>query len=135
MKPSKRQEPKMQQKEHTVEELARVGYEVIRTFKFMSEGRKTLAWEMLNEAQKQASIRMVEYIKKAHDQKLSVFGVSLHSNWAWELKQEGWEHGEEYDAEKKTHPELLRYFDLPEAMKAKYSLFLTTVNGMLGDLK
>lgn len=56
-----------------------------------------------------------------------------HQGWL-ELKQEeGWVYGPEKDIEKKTHPCMLPYSDLPEVQKQKDALFLSMVR-QLGTL-
>ena len=51
----------------------------------------------------------------------------LHEKWCEEKTRNGWRHGEEKCAEKKTHPCLVPYDDLPPHQKMKDELFLGVV--------
>jgi len=46
-----------------------------------------------------------------------------HKQWMKQKTEEGWVYGETKDPEKKTHPCLVDYEDLPEVQKFKDSLF------------
>lgn len=58
-----------------------------------------------------------------------------HNKW-FEFKQkDGWVYGEVKDAEKKTHPCMVAYEQLPEAQRAKDYLFSATVKQIMRVLK
>lgn len=52
-----------------------------------------------------------------------------HENWLMCRSQLGWKFGER-DDEKKTHPNMVAYDELPESQKAKDKIFLAVVNGL-----
>lgn len=50
-----------------------------------------------------------------------------HNSWSAFKVANGWVYGEEKNMEKKTHPCLVPYADLPDAQKAKDYLFIAAV--------
>lgn len=52
---------------------------------------------------------------------------AVHDSWRNEKVNEGWVYGEVKDAEKKTHPCLVPYDELPQEQQAKDALFRTIV--------
>lgn len=55
-----------------------------------------------------------------------------HESWLAQKVAEGWVYGEVKDAEKKTHPCVKPYAELPEAQKVKDFLFRGIVHAMAG---
>lgn len=70
-------------------------------------------------AQMKASVRAV----LVHDKSPK----SLHGSWLSRLTQEGWVHGEVKDAEKKTHPLLVPFDELPIEWKLRLRQFRAAV--------
>lgn len=50
-----------------------------------------------------------------------------HDNWLKEKVDNGWVYGDIKDPDKKTHPCILPYDDLPESQKLKDSFFIAVV--------
>jgi hypothetical protein len=55
---------------------------------------------------------------------------SMHSNWVETKLKDGWAYGAKKDPEKKTHPCMLPYSDLPPAQRVKDELFSAIVDVM-----
>lgn len=53
--------------------------------------------------------------------------TELHESWCETKRAEGWVFGLNKDPEKKTHPCLMPYSDLPDVQKRKDALFLSMV--------
>lgn len=53
--------------------------------------------------------------------------VDQHEAWAAERRAQGWVHGPVKDVEKKTHPALVPYEQLPEGTRKKDALFRAVV--------
>lgn len=53
-----------------------------------------------------------------------------HEGWLQFKAEHGWSYGEVEDAEKKTHPCMRPYADLPLAQRLKDALFFCTVQGV-----
>lgn len=57
---------------------------------------------------------------------------ALHESWLAQKLRDGWVYGEVKDADKKTHPCLVDYADLPVSQRMKDELFRAVVRGILG---
>ena len=55
----------------------------------------------------------------------------LHESWMKYKIEQGWFYGEEKDPEKKTHPCLVPYDQLPEFQQLKDSVFRSIVKGFM----
>jgi RyR domain. len=53
---------------------------------------------------------------------------NLHQNWLDQKKKDGWVYGKTKDAEKKTHPCMVPYSDLPKEQQVKDHLFHAIVS-------
>jgi len=47
-----------------------------------------------------------------------------HMNWMDAYRKMGWKYGKEYNEEKKTHPDMVSYEELPQKERDKDSVFL-----------
>lgn len=64
-----------------------------------------------------------------------VMGDALHEAWRQEKIADGWTWAEEKNAEKKQHPCLVPWAQLPMAQKVKDHVFVNTVNLMMSSLR
>ena len=53
-----------------------------------------------------------------------------HDAWCADKVRDGWVYGPVKDADKKTHPSLLPFANLPRSEQVKDEIFLATVQGM-----
>lgn len=56
--------------------------------------------------------------------------AAQHEAWAAERISQGWVHGGVRDSEKKTHPALVPYAELPEGTRKKDALFRAVVKAL-----
>lgn len=63
-----------------------------------------------------------------HAMKNNLTAEENHQNWIDDKIKNGWKFGEVKDAEKKTHPSLVPFAELPESEKKKATEFLRIVN-------
>lgn len=54
-----------------------------------------------------------------------------HENWMRQKEAEGWVYGEEKNPEKKTHPCMVPFDELPESQRAKDYLFKQVIHSLL----
>ncbi len=52
----------------------------------------------------------------------------LHENWVEAYLKMGWRYGEEYNREKKIHPDLIPYFQLGQLEREKDAVFMDLCN-------
>lgn len=78
------------------------------------------------EWQKQTNIKGVEFRLANPDAKPS----ASHESWLKEKAENGWVYGEVKDPDKKTHPCILPYDQLPPEQRKKDDLFLAIVDAL-----
>lgn len=59
---------------------------------------------------------------------------AAHNSWVREKLEDGWSYGDTRDAEKKTHPCLVPFANLPEEQQAKDIIFVATVRAVHAQL-
>lgn len=84
-------------------------------------------WNELDAETKQSAREGVEAILSGQVTQPS----ESHEGWAQFKLQNGWVYGEEKDLEKKTHPLLVPYADLPVHQRLKDFVFFGIVQGVI----
>lgn len=107
--------------------IARVCYEVNRAYDGTISPVKPIEWDKAANAVKQGYVAGVMYFmrnpgKTPKDQ---------HEFWMETKRLDGWVHGEVKDAEKKTHPCMIPYDQLPKEQQVKDVLFQAVITGIL----
>lgn len=110
------------------EKIASVCHEVNRGFCLSIGDLSQPAWEEAPEWQKQSAIAGVE--KALNDPEITP--EELHKSWLEVKVADGWVYGSVKDAEKKTHPCMVPYSELPLAQRTKDYLFKAVVSSMAG---
>lgn len=109
----------------TVEEIANVAHNVNKAYCQANGDFSQAEWELAPDWQRQSAINGV----KAHiDSGLTMLPEDSHISWKKQKELEGWVYGEIKDAEKKTHPCMVEYNQLPVAQKTKDYLFREVVH-------
>lgn len=86
-------------------------------------------WKDAPQWQKQSAINGVKF----HIQNPDVTPEESHKNWLKEKLSDGWVYGVEKDVEKKTHPCIMDYEDLPPDQRFKDTLFkMSVIVGVCG---
>lgn len=88
-----------------------------------------LPWEEASDELKKS----IEYGVKLHLENPDTTPEQSHASWLAQKETDGWVYGEEKDLEKKTHPCILPYDQLPAEQKTKDYLFKAVVT-LLKDL-
>jgi RyR domain-containing protein len=58
----------------------------------------------------------------------------LHEEWVRDKERHGWTLGDEKDSQRKTHPCLVRYEELPDWQRDKNRLFVAIVRSLTHDM-
>ncbi len=106
------------------EACAAAAHEVNKVFCDMTGDASQAHWEQAPEWQRTASIEGVA---------VALQGASprqLFEAWKAAKQRDGWIHGPVKDGDKKTHPCLVEYDDLPPVQKAKDGLYSAVVGAM-----
>lgn len=108
-----------------IELIAMVAHNVNKAYCFANGDLSQTEWELAPDWQRQSAINGV----KAHiDSGLTMLPEDSHVSWMKQKEQEGWVYGEVKDAEKKTHPCMIPYEQLPTNQKVKDYLFREVVH-------
>lgn len=81
-------------------------------------------WEYAEEWQRESAIKGVQFRLDNPDAKED----AQHNAWMQDKINDGWVYGEVKDAEKKTHPCLVPFDQLPEFQQKKDALFCAIVD-------
>lgn len=108
--------------------VARICHNVNKAYCFSIGDLSQTEWELAPEWQRQSAINGV----KAHwDSKFTMLPEDSHISWMKQKQEEGWIYGEVKDAEKKTHPCMVPYSELPASQRTKDYLFREVVHSIL----
>lgn len=108
-------------------QVAKVCHATIREFSsVVGRNKTTPVWEELSEQLRNSAVDGVLFHSKHPDATAS----DSHQNWFDFKANNGWVYGEVKDEEKKTHPSMVPFDELPDSEKAKDELFCSVVNIM-----
>lgn len=102
---------------YTTEQIARVCHEANRALQIINGDVVNPGWDELDEDMRQGAIHGVRVVQEGNDPQ------ELHRQWAMVREAQGWVYGPVKDPEKKTHPDLVPYDQLPPDQKIKDHLF------------
>jgi hypothetical protein len=109
--------------------IAQVCHEANRVYCRAIGDNSQLHWEDAPEWQKLSAITGVQHVMDNPDAKPS----DSHESWLAEKQAGGWKYGPIKDPEKKEHPCMVPYDQLPEEQRHKDTIFLAIVRA-LGSL-
>ena len=110
--------------------IARVAHEVNRVYCQSMGDFSQPSWAEAPDWQKTSCVDGVKFV--ASNPELSAFDA--HADWLKHKREEGWVYGEVKDVDKKTHPCMVDFEDLPKEHQVKVFLFRAVVRSMLvGD--
>lgn len=117
-----------------IEAAARIAHEVNRAYCEAMGDRSQPPWAAAPDWQKKSAIAGMEYFHRHPD----AAPGEMHEQWLKLKVDEGWFYGPVKDAEKKTHPCMMSFLDLPREQQVKDYLFLavakvTMVNPLTVD--
>jgi len=106
--------------------IARMCHEANRLYCQSIGDQSQLPWDEAAEWQRESAIKGVNFRLSNPDAPAS----SQHDAWMEEKLAAGWVYGEVKCAEKKTHPCLVSYDELPEEQRFKDELFVRIVDAL-----
>jgi len=112
---------------HSTEEIARAAHEVNRVFCEALGDYSQVTWDAAPEWQRASAIAGVRAVADGS----ATTPAGSHASWVRQKIDDGWSYGDVKDPDLKTHPCLVPYSDLPPEQRAKDSLFLAVVRGLL----
>lgn len=105
--------------------IARIAHEANRVVQIVTnDPAVSPTWDDAPEWQRESAI---EGVQKALE---GATPRELHEAWCQFKENDGWVHGEVKDPEKKTHPCLVDYDDLPEEQRVKDTVFHNVVHAL-----
>lgn len=110
-----------------IEQIARVCHEANRTYCETMEMALTPSWDAAPQWMKNSAIMGVQAILDGKVAKPE----DSHIAWYEHKLAEGWTYGRVKDADAKTHPCMVPYDELPEAQRAKDTLFVSIVRALM----
>ena len=107
----------------THEEIAKVAHQANKAYCESIGDTSQLNWEDAPQWQKDSAIDGV----KARAKHSMIAPAQMHNLWMQKKLEDGWTYGEIKDPEKKIHPCLKPYKELPTQQRVKDELFLSVV--------
>lgn len=106
--------------------IASVVHEANRAYCLTLGDTSQLPWPEAPDWQRKSAIQGVTDIVRG----LITSPEQSHESWSVEKRDMGWVYGSVKDPEKKTHPCLVPYSQLPSEQQAKDALFFAIVNAL-----
>lgn len=106
--------------------IAMVCHEANRAWCEINEDTSQKPWEEAEGWQRESAVNGVEFRLNNPE----AGPDAQHNSWMQEKIDQGWVYGEVKDAEKKTHPCIVPYDQLPEFQRKKDSLFCAIVDAL-----
>lgn len=116
-------------KEDQVIQVARATHEMNRRYCQLIGDHSQVPWEKAPQWQRDSATAGVESILDG----TATSSEDQHELWMKHKLADGWTYGEVKDAEKKTHPCMVPYAELPASQRAKDKIFRAVVEGLLED--
>lgn len=110
-----------------IENTAKVCHEVNRAYCEAIGDMSQAPWDLAPDWQKESARGGVRLLLSNPNTKPE----DSHKSWMETKIADGWTYGPEKDSEKKTHPCLVPYEELPAAQKAKDHIFIAAHNMIL----
>jgi hypothetical protein len=108
-------------KTETIEACARAAYETNRAYCLALGDTSFSSWEEAPEWQRETNRKGVAVALAGSTPE------KMHESWLAEKRATGWVYGPVKDPEKKEHPCMLPYAELPPEQRSKDSIFLAVV--------
>ena len=109
------------------EQVAKICHEAIRAYAIQFDGRDRGPWEEMDTEYQESYLTGVDYITSPE----AMSAEERHAEWLENHLADAWVLGDERDDEKKTHPNMLPYEELPFEQRAKDAIFASMVTSLI----
>lgn len=109
-----------------IEVIARVVHEAIRAFQLSLGEPAAATWDRAEPWERESTIEGVKFRLDHPEAPAS----AQHDQWMAEKQAAGWRYGAVKDADRKTHPSLVPYTELPESERRKDALFQAVIDAL-----
>jgi len=117
-------------KSYLINDAARLAHEVNRAYCASIGDMSQYAWEEAPEWQRKSCASGVIF----HIDNPDAGDAGSHENWMRDKRADGWVYGHKKCPEKKTHPCLVSFEDLPKEQQIKDALFRAVVHAVIPPL-
>lgn len=107
-------------------EIARVCHDANRAYCLALGDRTQQPWDDAEHGQRESAVAGVVYALEHPE----ATPAQQHLAWCQDKADAGWTYGPAKDPQRKTHPCLIPYDQLPEAQRRKDALFLAVVRAL-----
>jgi hypothetical protein len=107
--------------------LTQIVYEVNRTIRMCNGQAPIPAFEDAGQAKADSLLKAIIDVWSNCHYSCDIDGEKQHNNWVYAKLKEGWTYGPVEDFNKKQHPNLVPFEQLPWSEKIKDALFLSVV--------
>lgn len=113
-----------------INKVAKACHEVNRAFCQAHGDNSQVKWEDAPGWQRRSAFMGVRFKLENPD----VTPEDMHNSWLEQKEKDGWVYGDVKDVEKKTHPAMVPYKELPADQKAKDILFSAVVESFRAEV-
>jgi hypothetical protein len=109
--------------QNNITAFAQIAYKLDQAYQVAISGESRPNWhELKPEDRKNITDRAIYYLTDPN-----AVVSSLHERWAHTKYSEGWSYAPQFSEEKKHHPMLVSYADLPLSRRVGDTLFMQTI--------
>ena len=110
----------------SIADLAQICHEANRALCFTQRDGSQLSWDIADQWQKDSAVNGVRFVLMNPNEGPE----ATHKNWMKTKEADGWKYGPVKDVEKKEHPCMRPWEELPESQKVKDVLFRSIVRSL-----
>jgi len=111
----------------TNDDIAQISYETARAWSRVTGGERLPSWGSLSDREKRRAISDAERLRPPPEATLAEW----HAARVAEMKADKWVYGEKKDTDRKVHPCLVPFEDLPRSEIVKIGLFIKLTRSLL----
>ena len=110
-----------------IEKIAKVAHEANRAYCETIGDQSQMVWGLAPDWQKESALKGVRF----HFENQNADPAASHESWLKEKESTGWEFGPIKDSEKKEHPCMVPYSELPIEQRIKDYIFRGVVHAFI----